>query len=114
MRELDPVFGAGLRKAYEAGASTPELAARHDVTYRQMRQWLIEVGTTMRQGSARRPPPTSRVADAMAAAYRAGWTIQDIAAETGETHDRVRRSLHRSGVEMRPGGPRQPCPATSP
>jgi hypothetical protein len=85
--------------AYEAGATSAELANRYGVSRTGLQHLLHSQGAAAR--SPRGLTPTDvNVAEQL---YAAGWLLREIGLELGFSRDAVRRALLQRGVVMRSG-----------
>lgn len=85
--------------AYEAGATTPELALRYGVSRTAVKELLHRSGVAVR-----RPPGLGEPdVDEAVRLYEAGWLLREIAVECDVHQETVRRALLKRGVSMRSG-----------
>ncbi|WP_410661510.1 helix-turn-helix domain-containing protein [Amycolatopsis sp. lyj-112] len=91
---------AELVRAYEAGATITELAARFGMTYYRTRTSLLAAGVVLRQAG----PTGATAPPRFVEAYLAGASIQDLATRFGLSFGVARRMLLQSGVRLRPQG----------
>jgi len=100
--DLDPEAVAA---EYRAGATIAEIAARHGLSRDSVHERLIAAGVRPRPACPRRGRWRVRVdVEAMAADYRAGATIAEVAERHGLSYATAHRRLHAAGVAIRPGG----------
>jgi lambda repressor-like predicted transcriptional regulator len=84
---------------YQAGDSTPALARDYGVAKSALLQLLRNEGVPMRKQAI-----TSADAKQAARLYEGGMSITEIVEQIGYSYSTVRKSLHDSGVTMRPKG----------
>jgi Mor family transcriptional regulator len=91
-------------RAYEAGATVTELAARYGCSTTTVRD-VLELRGVARRARGPRSPLDGREAEVVAA-YEAGATVRELVDRFGANQRTVRRVLADAGVVMRRTGPR--------
>lgn len=84
---------------YQAGDSTPTLCRDFGLSKGGILQLLRNEGVSMRKQAM-----TSADAKQAACLYGGGMSITEIVEQIGYSYSTVRKSLHESGVAMRPKG----------
>ena len=98
-RRLSPQKRAELVARYISGENTPALCIEYGISKCGLLHLLRKAGVTMRK-----QPVTLRDAKQAAMLYESGLSITEIVEQIGYSYSTVRKSLHESGVEMRPKG----------
>ena len=93
---------------YLAGASIGDLASRHNRSRATIAAQLTRAAVVLRPTGAT-CTVTERQARAMAALYRKGLSLHQVAQETGRARGVVRDALLRVGVQLRPRGHHSPA-----
>jgi hypothetical protein len=101
-RQLRPAEVDELVDAYQAGATTRELATRFGI-------WRGTVGKHLEARGIDTRAPKLQPKDIQEAAklYQAGWTLNKIARQYRVGYNTIRKRLLKAGVVMRPRGGKQ-------
>jgi hypothetical protein len=100
LRQLKPNEVHEIVKAYEAGSTPNELAARFRVHRTTVMANLRKRGVTIRRTVPRLSPES---VDEAATLYRDGWSLSQLAARFETTGPTVGRALRKVGVKIRSG-----------
>ncbi|MFE0025878.1 helix-turn-helix domain-containing protein [Amycolatopsis sp. NPDC059021] len=87
-------------RRYQAGETLTELVNSYDLSFRKVRETLLEAGVTLRPAM----PVTAPAPPGMVEAYREGKSIKETAAQFGLTYGQTRRMLLDAGVGLRRRG----------
>lgn len=98
-RRLTPQERAELVARYRAGEDTPALSREYGISKCGLLHLLGKEGVTMRK-----QPITSQDAERAARFHESGLPITEIVNRIGYSYSTVRKSLHKSGVAVRPKG----------
>ncbi|MFD2457448.1 helix-turn-helix domain-containing protein [Amycolatopsis samaneae] len=89
-----------LVRRYQGGETLTDLVESKNLSFRKVRETLLEAGVTLRPAMPLTPPAPP----GMAEAYRGGKSIKETAAQFGLTYGQTRRMLLNAGVELRRRG----------
>lgn len=98
-RRLSRQEVAEIVSRYNAGHNTPALARDYGIAKSALLQLLRKEGVPLRKQAI-----TSADAKQAARLYKRGLSITEIVERIGYSYSTVRKSLHESGVVMRPKG----------
>ncbi len=98
-RRLGSSSVAALLRAYEAGATTTQLAEQCGVSATAVKDLLHRHGVSVRRPVGR---PRGKVDEAIRL-YKAGWLLREIARKFDVSQEDVRRKLRARGAVMRSG-----------
>ena len=98
-RRLAPQTIAEVVTRYDAGEDTPSLSREYGISKCGLLRLLRNEGVTLRK-----QPMTPREAEEAARLYKSGLSITEVGERIGYSYSTLRKSLHRSGVAMRPKG----------
>lgn len=98
-RRLSPQVRADLVARYIAGEDTPALSREYGISKCGLLHLLRKEGVTMRKQAI-----APRDAERAARLYTSGLSITEVVERIVYSYSTVRKSLHASGVAMRPKG----------